>query len=379
MKPAYLEIAERIGARLCRDALWSRGRCNWTADLLEGDGVAHGPLGPSLYSGTSGIALFLARLAAATGERIFRLTAEAALRQSLARMSVAGQGFYSGGLGILWAATEIRGDIEEERILRQCEPDRSQLDVISGSAGTIGALLSLHGRLERERLLEAAIQHGDLLLSEALRTDDGWSWRTIEATRNLCGFSHGAAGIGWALTELHRATGEDRFCAAALEAFRYERSCFDGARRNWPDFRGEETAYPVFWCHGATGIGFSRLRAWQILADTELLGEARTALETVRDGLASPGNFSLCHGEAGNADLLIYASAVLEDEGSLRVAETAAQDGYECFERRRVPWPCGLPDANETPDLMLGLAGIGHFYLRLADPARTPSVLILIP
>jgi lantibiotic modifying enzyme len=31
----------------------------------------------------------------------------------------------------------------------------------------------------------------------------------------------------------------------------------------------------------------------------------------------------------------------------------------------------------ETPNLMLGLAGIGYFYLRLYDPVKYPSVLII--
>ena len=33
----------------------------------------------------------------------------------------------------------------------------------------------------------------------------------------------------------------------------------------------------------------------------------------------------------------------------------------------------------ETPGLMLGLAGIGYFYLRLFDPDGVPPVLIVLP
>jgi hypothetical protein len=40
----------------------------------------------------------------------------------------------------------------------------------------------------------------------------------------------------------------------------------------------------------------------------------------------------------------------------------------------RAPWPCGT--SGDTPNLMLGLAGIGYFYLRLAIPA-IPSILLL--
>jgi lantibiotic biosynthesis protein len=37
-------------------------------------------------------------------------------------------------------------------------------------------------------------------------------------------------------------------------------------------------------------------------------------------------------------------------------------------------WPCGVPEGHEAPGLRVGLAGIGHFYLGLHDPA-VPSAL----
>lgn len=40
-------------------------------------------------------------------------------------------------------------------------------------------------------------------------------------------------------------------------------------------------------------------------------------------------------------------------------------------------WQCGIPRNVESPGLMVGLAGIGYGLLRLADPARVPSVLTL--
>ena len=39
-------------------------------------------------------------------------------------------------------------------------------------------------------------------------------------------------------------------------------------------------------------------------------------------------------------------------------------------------WPTGLAGGGDTPGLLLGTAGIGWFYLRLADPEETPSVLL---
>jgi lantibiotic modifying enzyme len=46
----------------------------------------------------------------------------------------------------------------------------------------------------------------------------------------------------------------------------------------------------------------------------------------------------------------------------------------ERYARTRAAWPCGT-HTGETPNLMLGLAGIGYFYLRLAQP-QVPSVLL---
>ena len=377
MKTSYLEVAERIGARLCRDALWSRGRCNWTADRAEGRTTVHASAGPLVYDGTAGIGLSLWRLAEVTGERIFRVTAEAALRHALSKLPVENSGLYAGAPGILWAASQMGREIEEAHACEAAALRPEMLDLIGGSAGAVIALLCLYRAGGNARLVGTAVRHGDLLISQATRADEGWSWKTIRAVRNCTGLSHGTAGIAWALLELWQATHEDRFRAAALDAFRYERTCFDRVQQAWPDFRKEPTQYPTLWCHGAAGIGFSRLRAWQILGDEQCLAEARIALARTIDRALEPANYSLCHGKLGNADFLIHASQVLGEESWLGHAERMAEEAMDLVERRRLRWPCGLPNANETPDLMLGLAGIAYFYLRVADPAGIPTVLLL--
>ncbi|MBZ5604295.1 MAG: hypothetical protein LAO79_18490, partial [Acidobacteriia bacterium] len=78
----------------------------------------------------------------------------------------------------------------------------------------------------------------------------------------LTGFSHGAAGIAYALERLSRATAMAEFRDAASEARAYESAVFSKDRGNWPDLRFPVTKLgPVFqttWCHGATGIGLGR-------------------------------------------------------------------------------------------------------------------------
>jgi type 2 lantibiotic biosynthesis protein LanM len=391
----FLDTADRIGARLCRDALWSGGRCNWFGTYWAEDGeTVHRTLGPNVYSGTSGIALFLGHLFQATGEKIFRITAEGAMRQAISRRnSEDGPGFYSGASGIALASVRVgeiadnSGFIEEGLAIAGSSVPRAEfLDVVNGSAGAIPVFLHLHRKLGGDAWLELAIRHGDALVDAANKADSGWSWATIGdgSLTDLTGFSHGAAGIAWALLELFHETREDKFRAAAEEGFRYERSCFDSELENWPDFREPGGPYldppPRFltaWCHGAPGIGLSRLRAWQILGGEVYREEAETAIRTTLKSFGDEESYCLCHGHAGNAELLLSASEVLGKPEYQEAAVRIGVEGAERIEGAGLPWHSGGPTEDETPDLMLGLAGIGYFYLRLYDRARNASVLML--
>jgi hypothetical protein len=59
------------------------------------------------------------------------------------------------------------------------------------------------------------------------------------------------------------------------------------------------------------------------------------------------------------------------------MAHEVGDVGIESYAAKDLPWPCGTHEG-ETASLMLGLAGIGYFYLRLND-ATVPSLLLLCP
>ncbi len=409
---AFLETADRIGRRLCRDAFWHDRRCAWLGWGLEPVNGALQPVyrafGADLYKGSAGVALFLARLWQATGDAVARKTVSGALSQMLSEPTPqweAGRcGFYSGCSGVAYALLEMgkifgKEDLVEEGLtllasLANAKPAEVGADVISGVAGVTPTLLAAARDWDRPQLADIAAGFGQWLLDAAVRSEHGWSWKTIEApaARHLTGYSHGVAGIALALLALAKTTGEARFRRGASEALRYERAFFDEKRGNWPDFRiqGQESdrqtpTWPVSWCHGAPGIGLSRLYARQLLDGDEAMdGEIEAAIGAVAGELADPslwerGNFSLCHGVAGNAELLADAAAMTDRPELRRIAEDAAREGARRFENRRMPWPCGVLHARETPGLMLGLAGIGHFYLRLFDRERVPSALVVLP
>jgi hypothetical protein len=214
--------------------------------------------------------------------------------------------------------------------------------------------------------------------------------------------------MGLALLELDLATGDGRFRFAAEMAFLYERRLFDEERSNWPDLRhkdfedylsGQKTdelrravrdgtppayqkRYMTAWCHGSPGIGLARLRAFELTGQDVYRREAeaalRSTLQAIEDELSRGGNFSLCHGIGGNCELPLLAAELLGDPELRQVAERAAREGIATYEARGRPWPCGTLGGVPDPSLLVGEAGIGAFYLRLADP-DTPSILLLRP
>jgi lantibiotic modifying enzyme len=404
----FLVAAERISCRLCRDAIWASGRCGWLGWAMEpraGQWVtAFRAAGTNLYDGTSGIGLFLARVACLTGDPIIRATAEAALAQALTAvdaLAASGEyGFYSGLSGIAWACRESGKVLEHETLVARGEaallaaariaPNRQRIDVINGSAGLIPVLVEAAGG-RRDELLAMAVRHGEQLLDLAERGEKGWSWDTLNIPneRHLLGFAHGVSGIACALATLAQATARPDFLNGAREALRYERAHFRAAEGNWPDLRsfsqpaqGGDPPCMVAWCHGAPGIGIARLNLHRLLPqEPEILAEMEISIRTTAVTLVLPvlqrlGNFSLCHGDSGNADLLILAADLLDRPELRNQAETVGVRGIEQFDDHGLPWPCGVPGAGETPNLMLGLAGIGYFLLRLYDSSTTPSVLL---
>ena len=192
--------------------------------------------------------------------------------------------------------------------------------------------------------------------------------------------------MAWALLEAAALSGQERFRRAAQDAMAYERSLFSAEAGNWPDLRPPQTPgqepragqnrFMTAWCHGASGIGLARLQALQHLEDPEIRDEINTALKTTLvQGFG--GTHCLCHGDLGNLELVLQAASALSDHPCHAYIGELCSGVVQSIERHG--WLCAVPLQVETPGLMLGLAGIGYGLLRLAEPDRVPSVLLLEP
>ena len=410
MRAAALRAADRIGARLVRDAVREGRRATWLGDQMEA--VKHQwqtalkPCGADLYSGTAGVAMFLARLYHATGEPLFHRTADAAFEHSFSlRESIPPEirgSLWSGWAGIAWALIDAGGATGEgawtERGLTildevaRLDPVPGMLDVTTGSAGLIPFLLDLYRTRNIQAALDAAVHHGEALLSEANHSAHGCSWATMPRiegfeNRDLTGLSHGAGGIALALFELGQATGERRFSEVGERAIAYEQHWFSPRHSNWPDFRElplntpeAQWTYSATWCHGAPGLALARLRSWQITGRPEYRQQAEAALRatlaSVQGAVPGQESWCLCHGTAGNADVLLMAAEMLGDQAWRDPVRQAATRGIETYENGGLPWPPGVNGGVENPSLMLGTAGTGWFFLRLAASDTVPCVLL---
>lgn len=411
-RKSLLDAAREVGDRLEILAIRDEDLVSWMGLIMINEKAwSLLPLGDDLYGGTSGIGLFLSYLGAVTREdryttlaraiagnlrrqvqnHLSRTAAAEGVDESIGAFGGLGGAIYSlSHLGILWRDRSLLDEAEGlvDHLVDLIHRDKG-LDIIGGAAGCIAALLSLHHCTGSRQALSTATACANRLVETARSMPVGIAWSTaIEATQPLTGYSHGAAGIAWALLEVAAKTGDERFRRAALAAIAYEQSVFSQLQENWPDFRsfnlpGAETAdkkeqlkFAVTWCHGAPGIGLARLRSLAHLDTPAIRADINAAVNTTTSR-GFGGNHSLCHGDLGNLDFLLEAALTLDnDDLTARVYRIA---GSILESSKTHGWLCGVPSGVETPGLLTGLAGIGYELLRLADPERVPSLLTLAP
>lgn len=354
------------------------------------------PMRYGFSDGVSGIAFFLAALAHRTGESRYRRIAQAALRpfQHLLREEPARLAYEMGlgaafGLGsVVYALTRISQFLEMPELLAdartaaglissQLVAQDRLLDVFVGSAGAILGLLALYEVTPEQEYLERALCCGRRLLHARTPSKVGClAWPARDGT-HMTGFSHGSAGIVYALLRLSRVTGDTAFLEAAQEGLRYEDRALVREKGNWAGEVGEEVpSFGLSWCHGAPGIGLARVGGLRMLDTPSIRRDIDLALQTTL-GLGISGPDHLCCGVCGRVEFLLTAAHRL---GRPELADMAARFAGDLLARaeQRAGFTFGsfLPAWVARPQFLHGTAGIGYTLLRLAQLDRLPSPLL---
>jgi lantibiotic modifying enzyme len=394
-QPPPLEVAQGIAFGIARRALWHEDRCAWF-DAVPPMSLGANPAvsvagGFDVYGGSAGIGLFLAQAAARTGDGTLRRTARGALLQALSRCEREPKapklGFYGGNAGSAAAAVLAGRELGDDELvsrglaLLRLAPlvtnDPMASDLVAGTAGTLLALVVAARSSGDDALLARGREAARMLIGIGRRGPGGTlSWNTMpDALGDLTGFAHGSAGNAYALLVLHAVVPDDALAGAVRGALAYEASTYSTQHGNWPDLRwfgGPRTAsYTNAWCHGAIGIVRARLLAerlgFPVRADVD--AALRTVATHVEVILGDPSfDTTLCHGLFGAVDALLDGVRAGRTEYEPLIARAVAQT----TERHHVndwPWPSGLLSREQIDGLMMGTAGIGHVFLRLADPS----------
>ena len=401
------QLAERLGDRLLEMSFDGDGQGWMGLDIFSERYWRIRPVGFDAYNGRSGIGMFFATLAEITGKARFR---DAYLRieescftntgnySSLDSSEVLSEqsrlGMYSdlGGKIVMLSNWErFTGSNTSrarlEAVIKEIIdlPVVSQyVDVVSGLAGIVLALReSLHLSdvlLPRvDEFVQRCIK--EVVGSAEEQTVGGWGWKSIEATRPLLGFSHGASGIAAGVASARDIVGASYDADLVIKkALEYENAIYDSTG-GWPDFRTDPDGQiddVGTWCHGAVGCGMARLIVGRM---TSFGSNAIKEAENIADvaartmpSLAQQGNLSLCHGALGNLEL--YYGLEVVNSSTFRSVVSQCQS---LIVRRAAEGdlPCGVPWGVPVPGLMTGIAGIGMGLLRIDPSLRSvvPNVL----
>lgn len=363
------------------------------------------PIGSGLFDGCGGVLVFLATLDAVEGRQRYReLIARGAATISepvrlhgdsrvVANDELPRQLGGSDGLGsliyCLVRLAELSGDSRlldhAETAARAIRPRDIEaddcFDILAGCAGALLGLLSLHERRPSRWVAARARACGQHLLHHRVRyRGSPRAWQPGFADRPLTGFSHGAAGISYALLRLFELTGEVEFRDAAREGQAFERSVFCGSTGNWPDLRPGrgEGHFRQAWCVGGPGVALARLGGLAIDDTPEARAEIEAGLRVTRNATMLDVDH-VCCGNFGRISVLLEAAASLGDAGAAVAAASRARWALTRAAERgsfQLQWYVRAGNSFRNPGFFQGLAGIGYQLLRIARPDAVRSVLL---
>ncbi len=391
---------------------------------------------PIVYGGSAGVLLFLENVAAvldcaearALADRIAKGLRSCRQQEGDAPASWneangnAGAGLYTGDAGIGHAFLvrhQLRGDAEalataveigDALLARSTRSERglgwgNQPDLIIGNAGTALFLLELGLASAEPRFVDGARQAGRELVAMAVQEPSKadakqqlptWKYMAGRRAMQMPNFSHGTAGVAYALLRIGAATDDADLIAAGRAGAEWmlELAVIEGDTCKWPAVPGQK-AFLGGWCHGPAGTArlFLLLHAMtkeerflQIAKQGAnfLVGYAKQAERVGADGKRMYVPPSYCCGVAGVLEFFCDLHRVTGDPAHAAFARKAGQylidvalvdgDGRKWKNGASAPGPGKADSQGHDTDLMLGAAGeaLALLQLSLLDAKEMP-------
>jgi lantibiotic modifying enzyme len=389
-----------------------------------------------VYGGTAGVLIFLENAAAALGDESAKKLADATAKGLLATRVAdklggatwgragsqnAPSGLYVGDAGVGQAflvRARLRKDAEAkaaavsvgEALIGRAKKDgetihwNDEADVIFGAAGTSLFLLDLGAETGDKKFVDAALAAGRWLIATAETEkmpaeskERRLLWRfKMAGNSHMPNFSHGTAGVAYALARIAAATG-DAACAQAAKdgaAWLLAHAICAGGECRWPVTERSKSSLGG-WCHGPPGTARLFLLLHAQTGDARYLDVALSSarwLETYAKGAESKAAAgaqippSFCCGVAGAVDFLCDLYRVT---GKQEHADFAARAGDYLVRAAKpdgagVKWLNGASSHDDSAqqhgiDLMLGASGDALALLRLATLRQNPDPVWALP
>ncbi|MFZ4452513.1 type 2 lanthipeptide synthetase LanM family protein [Salibacterium aidingense] len=353
------------------------------------------PMGDTLYNGLSGMAMMYLSLWIVTKKRKYWETAEDIAAELHSRFQGRGWldekedtisiGAFTGMSSIIYVLMNFYIFTHEEKYKKSALeltlkiPDLlykdEEFDIIGGAAGAIVVLINCYKKTKLDIFLKTAAECGTYLMENRVNiNEEQVSWIGI-AEQPLTGFSHGNAGIVYALSMLNDYLQDEKMFKVISKGMNYENSQM--IQDNWMDKRkATDEASVASWCHGSPGILLSRtglaLSYKKSLAQQAEIDRRKAFNNIFFDGFGR--EHSLCHGDIGNAITLIEYGRQANQPSVTEMAQNLMLESVENGEQRG--YKCGVGEGVQAPNLMVGLAGIVYGLVFACDE-RIPNVLNL--
>lgn len=363
----------------------------------------------NIYAGAAGILLFFDDLHCYTGDEKYRAPLRQGARgliNDLLLGKVESNSFIAGKLGVAYCLARIGKSLDEPLFINEAISlclsqsnyflqESDKFEYLDGLSGSIWVLVFLHSISQNEDLLPLIDKAVGKLVRQAKLSRSGIFFdQIINATKPLCGFSHGPSGVAHLFLELYRYFNNHTFAELASLCFAYEDQYYNYNYEEWPDFRRLEgqsvirrkyieqdseyfsrANYVTAWCHGGVGIVLPRLYALELGEAVDLSKVISFLEKNLQMRVDIDHTFTLCHGNCGLAETYLEAARVTGRTDFLEHAQRIYVASFQHFQHHNKFLSGYIYSSEEDNSLFMGLAGIGHSMLRCLTSLQVSSIL----